>query len=234
MVEFLTSNFHFIVYSFEIIAALVGIILLPKYKNSFSKYFVYFLTYVVFVEVIGYTLAYYRNHELLIFIKNAGVSGSTWWYTIFWSIGSILFFMFYYHGVLKSQRNKAVIKGISAMFFVSAILYLIIYSSQVSRSFSPFLQITGACALLVCLVSYFTELLQSNLVLDFKRLLSFYISVAIFTWWLVITPLVFFEIYNTTDDWDYANLKRLIFLFTNVFMYTCFTIGLIVSKPKYD
>ena len=92
----------------------------------------------------------------------------------------------------------------------------------------------GACSLLICLTLYFIELLQSSLVLDFKRLLSFYVSIAIFTWWLIITPLVFFEIYNTIEDYDYANLKRLIFLFANVFMYTCFTIGLIVSKPKYD
>ncbi len=234
MIEFLIANFHFIVYSFEIIAAGVGIILYTKFKSSFSKYFIYFLSYVVFVEIIGYVLAVYRNHDVLIFIKNAGIRGASWWYTIFWSVGSVLFFLFYYHGILKTKRNKHIIKVLSIIFLLIALGYLIINSNQISISFSPFLQIVGACVILVCLTLYFTELLQSNLILDFTRLFSFYVSVALLAWWLIITPLVFFETYNTVNDWGYANLKRLIFLFANVFLYTCFALGLIVSKPKYD
>lgn len=79
MIEFLTNNFHFIVYSFEILAALAGIILYSKFKNSFSKYFIYFLSYVVFIEIVGYVLAVHRNHQLLTFIKNAGIRGANWW-----------------------------------------------------------------------------------------------------------------------------------------------------------
>ena len=144
MIEFLISNFHFIVYSFEIVAALIGIILYSKFKNSFSKYLICFLSYVVIVEIVGYLLAIYRNHELLIFIKNAGIRGSNWWYTIFWSVGSILFFLFYYHGILKSKRNKMIIKVVSILFSVIALIFLIMKSNLISHSFSSFFTNNGS------------------------------------------------------------------------------------------
>jgi len=55
---------------------------------------------------------------------------------------------------------------------------------------------------------------------------------ALLIWWLVVTPILFFDAYNTEADWNFANLKRQIIVFANIFMYSIFIIGLIVSKPE--
>ena len=76
------------------------------------------------------------------------------------------------------------------------------------------------------------EILLSDTILVFYKSINFYISVAILIWWLIITPIVFFEKYNTTSDWDYVFLKWQIKLFANICMYLTFTFALIFCKPE--
>jgi len=75
-------------------------------------------------------------------------------------------------------------------------------------------------------------LLKSDDLLNLSKSFAVYATFGLFLWWLITTPIIFYETYNTTADWDFANLKRRVFLFANIFMYTCFVLGLIASKPQ--
>ncbi|MGB1308985.1 MAG: hypothetical protein ACPG6B_08755 [Oceanihabitans sp.] len=233
MYEYIGINSNYIVYFFEFIAVVSAILCYKKFKNTHAKYFIWFLIYVFFMEVIGFSLAVYRNHELLSFFKSINLKPSLWWYIIFWCIASILFFLFYYHKILRSNTKKKIISVIIMLFLITSITYLQVNKATINRAFLPFIQLNGAFSILVCVTFYFVELLTSDTILSYYKSLDFYITIAIFFWWLIITPLTFYDIYNTVQDWSYVYLKRYVFLFANVIMYTTFSIGLFVSKPKF-
>ncbi|MCB0447396.1 MAG: hypothetical protein KDD03_07775 [Gelidibacter sp.] len=100
------------------------------------------------------------------------------------------------------------------------------------KTHASFYQLSGALATIFCIALYFIQLLKSDAIVVMFTTFGFYASVGLFVWWLIVTPVLFFDVYNTTSDWDFANLKRRIFLFANIFMYTCFSVGLIISKPQ--
>ncbi len=145
----------------------------------------------------------------------------------------MLFILYYYHSILESALYRRLIQISGGLFVVSFTFYLITHFQQFLKVYSPIYQLLGASVILICVSLYFLELLKSNAVLNAFKLFSFYASIGLLIWWLIITPIIFFNIYNSTADWNYVNLKRGIYLFANIFMYTCFIIGLLVPKPTF-
>ena len=76
--------------------------------------------------------------------------------------------------------------------------------------------------------------------LIFYKSINFYISVAIFIWWFIITPIVFYDNYSAYKvgvyerDWAYIELRRYIYIFSNIFMYSTFVFALIFCEPEED
>lgn len=233
MIEYITQNFNFITYTFELIAALVGLFCFKKYKNYPTKYFIYFLSYIFFVEIIGALLIYTPTILPINLLRSLGFQ-ITIWYNVFWFFGSILFILFYFHSILKLKQFKFSIRVVGFLFSIIMLGHFIIYSDVFKTSHPIRYQFLGLLATFICIAFYFIEFLKSNSILNIFRTFGFYASVGLVLWWLIITPVIFFDFYNTVSDWDFVNLKRRIFLFANIFMYTCFTVGLILSKPIND
>ncbi|WP_142785798.1 hypothetical protein [Changchengzhania lutea] len=230
MLEFLTAHFHFIVYSFEIVSAIIGLLYYKKYKNTTTLIFIYFLLYTVFVELLGASLVYFQHTAIIQFLRSFGMR-SMIWFNVFWMFGSVLFLAYYYHAILKTKRYKQYVILLSAVFGMVFIGYVIFDFQTFLVAHSPIYQLLGAATITICITIYFIELLNSQDILIAFRSVSFYVSISIFFWWIIVTPAFLFDAYNTVSDWDFVNLRRRIFLFANIFMYTCFIIGLIVSKP---
>lgn len=238
MEEFLRQNYSFITKSVEIMAAITGLLLLNKYKYSATKYFIYFLVYVAIVELIGAYPRYFATYDFLNEFKTAFkgtlFEHNFWWYNIFWVIGSALFYSFYYIKILKTKLYIKIIKFSSILFFVSSIIYIAMHWHAFFNSSISFIRVFGAMIVLLCVILYFMEVLQSDKILIFYRSINFYISATIFIWWLVITPLTFYNVYYSTADWTFIILRWQIFLMMNIFMYLTFTIVLIWCKPQND
>lgn len=234
MEEFITKNFNFITYFVEVLAATTGVLLHTRYKLTEAKYFIYYLVYIVLVEVLGSYSHYLNELNLQSLLEGTHFYDSVFWFTLFFDIGAIVFFSFYYYKILKTRLFKSVLKYGTYLFLVASIIDIMSNWQTFYDTFSSFIEILGACLIILCALFFFIELLQSENVLNFKKNVNFYITVAIFIWWMVITPLVFYNTYHSEADWDFVNLNRLIYLFANIFMYTTFTVGLIVSKPKNE
>ena len=95
-------------------------------------------------------------------------------------------------------------------------------------------KILGAIVVLLSTVLFFMEILKSNKVLAFYKTIDFYIASVVFIWFLVRTPIVFYDVYFTTKDWDYVILKSAILLITNMFMYLTFSFALLWCRPQND
>ena len=195
------------------------------------KFFIYFLCYTVFVEFTGAGLIYFRNIFYFKAIRALGINSNIW-FNIFWLFGSVLIVAYYYHTLLKVKLNKKIIRFLVVFFVIGMCTHVIIYPHKFLTTHPPFYLISGLIVTVICIFLYFYEILKSNDILNIAHTFGFYVSTGILIWWLVITPVLFFDIYNTAADWPFANLKRLIFLCANIVMYTIFAFALLWCKPE--
>ncbi len=151
---------------------------------------------------------------------------------MYWKIGAILFFSFYYYRYLINKSFKRIVKYSGYSFLVFSIIYILFNWDDYFIVFFPIIDILGAIIIFLCTAFYFFEILNSEKILTFYTSINFYISAAIFIWWLIITPLVFYDIYNSHYDWNFIFLKWQIYLFANIVMYLTFTFALIFCKPE--
>ena len=232
MNEFLLEYNNTITSSIEILAAVTGLLLYKKYKFTAAKYFICFLVYLSLCDFLNSYVHYIYNDGFLSFLKDTVFIWNYWWSTIYWKIGAIMFFVFYYNKILENKIFKTSIKYSGWFFFLFSVVYIIFNWDDYFIRFFPIISILGAIIIFLCTIFYFIEVLLSDKILTFYKSINFYISAAIFIWWLIITPLVFYDIYNSNKDWNFIFLKWQIYLFANIVMYLTFTFALIWCRPQ--
>lgn len=234
MEEFILKNYSLFTRIVEILAAVTGILLFKKYKFTVAKYFIFFLCYLSICDFINTYTKLIRNNGLLSFLKGTIFEYNYWWSTLFWKIGAIIFFVFYYRKILKTEIFRNIIKYSGLVFLIVSIGCILVNWDYFFSRFFPLISVMGAIIIFLCTAFYFFEVLQSDKILTFYKSINFYISAAIFIWWLIITPIVFYDIYGEYRDYVYINLRRYIYLFANITMYLTFTFALIWCKPEND
>lgn len=241
MEEFLLENYFTLTKVIEVIAVLTAILLYNKYKNTLIKYFICFLVFTLFCELIGSYTYYVREEKFLHFLIGTKFEKNHWLFTISWDIGAILFFSFYYQKILKSNLFKSIIKLLTIGFIFFSIIHIFLNWDIFFNELFNSIFIFGMIIILTCSVFYFIQTLQSDDILVFYKLMSFYISFVIFVWWLIITPVTFYDVYfyyevglSNSRDINYQILRNEIFLIANIFMYSTFTFALIWCKPEND
>jgi hypothetical protein len=133
-----------------------------------------------------------------------------------------------------NEGFKMIVKYSGYSFLIFSIIYILLNWDDYFVRFFPIIDILGAVIIFLCTAFYFYEILISEKILTFYKSLNFYISAAIFNWWLIITPLVFYDIYNSRYDWNFIFLKWQIYLFANITMYLTFTFALIFCDSEID
>ena len=234
MDNFLLKNYLLITVSSEILAAVTGLILFKKYKHTAAKYFILFLVYVIFIVFGGMYSYYVVNNGIFSFLKGTLIEKNFWWFTIFWDIGAVTFFGWYY---LKILRNKWHIKFLSVSLYVFIIVSVLTILLSLPDFFIkplPIISVMGGIIILQCVFFYFLEVLQGDKISNFYKTLNFYISCVILVFWLIKTPLVFYEQYYRLLDMDYVRLRNFINLFVISFMYLTYTLALIWCEPEQD
>ncbi|WP_452224591.1 hypothetical protein [Lacinutrix chionoecetis] len=184
------------------------------------------------IEVIGSYTLYYDKFDFLEPVYNSKFRKNYWWFTIAYDIFVVILFSIFYQKIIATPRFKTILKITTLAFTVFSIGYIIHNIDALFIQLLPVIQIGGALIILLCFVLYFIELLLHNRIMYFYKSLYFYITIGIFLWWIIITPLTFYDLYFSNADWNFIFLQWQIFLFANFIMYTTFVIGLIVSKPE--
>ncbi|GGZ71355.1 hypothetical protein [Algibacter mikhailovii] len=227
---------HFV----EFLAAFTGLFFYSKFKPYPAKYFIWFLWYLSICDLLNVYVYFAHPDRFLHFLIGTGLEKNYWWTTVYWKIGAILFFSFYYYKILKTKRLKNGVKFAGISFFVYALVCIVFNWNDFFIKFFPSISVFGAAIIFLCTTFYFLEILNSPSILTFYKSINFYISAAIFIWWLIITPIVFFDIYLVYDietlnqDLDFVFVRRLIYLSSNVIMYLTFTFALIWCRPEND
>ena len=240
MVEFLLSHYSLFTHILEFLAAFTGFLFYKKYKNTPVKYFIWFLLVVAICDLLGIYAYQVRPDGALSFLIGTKIQKNIWWSTLYWSVGAILFYAFYFFKILKNSLFKKATKVLAIVFFVFSIFYIGFYWENFFNQFFKLIKLLGAIIIFICTIFYFIETLTGDKILVFYKSINFYISATIFIWWLVITPLTFYDIYYFYEigkahyDQNFAMIRKQIYLFANIFMYLTFTFALIWCKPEND
>ncbi|KJD34550.1 hypothetical protein PK35_01830 [Tamlana nanhaiensis] len=232
MHEFLLKYYSLVIYSIEALAALTGVLLYRKYKHTTIKYFIFFLLYSFLVDFVGGYASYVENNGIFSFFKGTKFARNSWWFTLMWGIGAVSFYLFYFHKILKRKTLRKLLKILGFAFVIFSVSLIMFNTDAYFKGELPLIDNFGALLILLSCIFYFTEKLSSNQIFYFYKSINFYISITIFLWWLVVTPISVFDRYNTTADWDYVFLKWQILMFANLFMYITFTCILLWCKPQ--
>ena len=231
MEEFLRQNYHHLTHGVELIAAIAGLLVYKKYKNTNTKYFIWFLVYLVLADFLGRYVYYIKDDGFLSFLEGTPLEKNRWLSTLRWKIGGILFYSYYFQTLIERKSYKKVLEYSRYTFLLFSIVYIILNWSDFFIKSFPIISVLGAIIIFLSTTLYFIEILQGDKILEFYKSVHFYVSSTILVWWLIITPLVFYDIYFTNADWNFVILKWQIYLFANIFMYLIFAFALIFCQP---
>lgn len=234
--DFFLNNYTLFVHFVEVLAAVVAIFCYDKYKQTPVKYFIYFLVYVAIMELIGAYPTFVEKYESLSeakeFLKGTKFEENNWFYTIFWTIASAIFYSFYFGQFLESVNSIKVIKYITSIFIISSFGYILFNWNSFFVSSFYFVDIFSASVILLSVVFYFIEVLKSQKVLIFYKSINFYIAAVLLIFFLIKTPLLFYDVYFSRSDMDYLRLNAIINILCIAFMYITFSFALIWCKPQ--
>lgn len=187
---------------------LISLFLYKKYKNHpFYKFFILYVLIIVIVDVIND--AFFEVNNLILFDI----------YTFF-EFNS--FALIYYH-LLKDKMIK-ILKALVIIF--NLIYFLFFYFDFYTMYTVPIEGIVNS----IIVILFFIELLNSERILNYKKLLSFWISVAFLVFYLTTVPfwsLYYSSIFATRDM--FSIIYYLVALFHIIFIY-----GLIACKKTED
>ncbi|AFL82022.1 hypothetical protein Aeqsu_2567 [Aequorivita sublithincola DSM 14238] len=233
------SDFLFFIlpiFILEVSAALAGSHYLKKTipRSRSTRHFVYFLWFTVFVEFIGSyaPIAYFSDYRYFTFIKGTPFENNFWWYQIYILV-SFSFLVLYFISFLKNTLLKRLFALLVVGFIISSVI-IYIYTDGFFKSTSQYASITGTLLLFFSVILFYFELLKSNLLLQLKRFLPFYLSVGVLAFNLCVTPVEIFSEYFNLEGGNnlFVKLRVNVLLYANIFMYAIFIVGFLICSRK--
>ena len=193
--------------------AFFGTIYYRKYKNSFLKYFLFYLWYCFATELLAYYVGFILKTRTFLI------------YNIY-----ILVSVLFYYALINNyvKKKKLIIRIISIIFLVFyTVNFLFIQKTLlVSQTYSILL---GSLLISFGIIFLFFELLKSDSILNLNKILLFWVGIGAFFFFLGISPvLVLANFFSYTGIYDY------IILSLNIIMAGCFITGFIISKKEFN
>jgi hypothetical protein len=190
------------------------------------------------IELVGSYPSFVAKYEFLnhlkLYLKDTYFEKNYWFFTVFWILGSALFYGFYFRENIKNLIYKKFVKYSVISFAITIIVYHLFNWELFFTGRSGILDVFGVMVILLAICLYLVEILLSDNILKIHKSINFYIAATLILWYLIVTPLSFYNTYFSSADWNFVILKYQIFLFANVSMYLTFTFALIYCKPTHD
>lgn len=157
----------------QLVTAVVGTLYYSKYKNSILKYFLLLLWYIVLND---FTATYF---SLNVSKYNAP----------FYNVFQLISFSFYL-ALYKKTFESLKCKKLSSYFI--AIYYLVFafnfFIDDFTKNYFSISYITGALFIVVSIIMYFSEILNSDKIIHINKMLLFWISIGLLVSFLPNIP----------------------------------------------
>lgn len=221
LVHFVSKYYlQHILYLLELISCISGFIFWKKIKTSFWKWFPFYLAIIVIVELTADYFTYTDNSAF----RNS-------MYNNFSIPLEFLFFYWVYYRCATGKKKKTLVILCTVIYLIGFILDQVNFS-KTNYFFDSFSYSIGNLVLLVCIISFFFQLLNSNDILHYKTSMIFWVSLGVLIFYLGSLP--FYGFYNLL----YKKYHALFIFYTyimfacNWIMYSLFTVAFVWGKPK--
>ncbi len=199
----------------ELIVAIIGTIYYFKYKRTFLKYFLIILWYTAINEFFGFLL------------KKIGYTNNIIIYNVFHFINfSFLFLLF--NRSLSKAKHKQWTKIFLLTYIIGFFINLCFENYFIQVQTIPFLM--ASIFLIISIVFYFSELLNTNEVLFVKKNILFWISVGYLLYLSGNLPIRVIRNYFT----EVVNLEYILEISSilSIILNVCFIIGFIWGEKN--
>jgi len=231
--EYVLENF-LLIYILEVGAALAGTIYLRKVPGPEKgvRLFVYYLWLVVFVEFVGLypAYAYIYDYERLGFIRGTLFERNYWWYNSYNVLKFLILYIFFILQ-LRSPVKRRKLYTISGLMILSFIIDQI-FGGDYFISNSAYNAIAGTLYLVVLIMLYHFEILKSDRILKFYKIMPFYVSLGLLIWHVSTTPVFIYNKYFSLQSPDFIYLQMVLLKSVNIFLYGILILGFMVCTKK--
>ncbi len=197
------------------ITAILATIFYRKYKHNFLKYFLPLIWYNVANEFIAPLYSIHISYNNLILFN-------------IYRIVEFTFYFLMYQNLVENKRNKKTIRIFMIIYYISVVVNCFLQdfrSDYFARSF-----FVGASLIIVSIIIYFSEILNSERIINLNRMLAFWLSIAVFLLYITSIPFKLIMNYNQdspTIPYIYAGNYAVVFIY-----YLLINIGLFWSKEE--
>ena len=200
-----------------LLSAIIGTIYHKRTKNTPLRYLVFYLWFVVLVEIVAYFLAVkYRNN--------------IWWYNIDSNLEKIFYLSLFYQYINNATVKKILIFS-AVIFEIFFIVFYVFYSGGWSFSQS-FANSFGGLLVIIAIFIFLIELFQSDKVLYMQEYMIFWVSIGLLIYLIVAMPLNITYYYLQREGNSMPSLLYIQHIVI-LMMYPLFIYGYIWSKKQY-
>ena len=197
----------------EGLALLASIVFYPKYGQTALKYLPYILGYMFVLELFAMDIWRAIGYNAI-------------FYNVFNSAFFLFFFYVFFH-FLTRKTNKKLVLVITALFLGTLLYDLYMLNFIVVPLLHSY--IAGGCFIIICVVLYFLELLNSPRVLNIRQDLMFWFGAGLLLFYVGYIPIKITRLAFSTTDNTFLFL-RIVHQILIVILYGCFTAGLLWKK----
>lgn len=215
--DYLIYYLPFYINALELIAIIIGFVHYHKYKHTLLKYFLWFLCYGFLSEMIGFLVSYvFKQNNVIVFN--------------IYTLVQYEFFLWLFYRHFKTAQYKILTK--SVMLFVGfSFIINSIFFQDILNTFQSYSLLLGGFFLIITIILFFTELLNSDVILMVKNLLIFWVAVGILLFQLGLIPVFIATKYINYSN---GNTYGYILLILNFITSLCYSLGFIWTKKNLN
>lgn len=231
-------------YFFLFLAVFIASVTYKSYKNTSSRYFLFFLWFTMLIELFGLARYYYytniqSNLYSVKFISSILTSKIlheeyfkqiTWIYNLYRFV-IFPFYIFFYLTLVSEKRKKKQILIILFICITISIIDLIINRNVFISEKLMITRISGGFFIFISASIYLMEILKSDKLLTFHKTLPFWITFGALIFYLTTIPIFIFKDYLFQSN---LSIYSIILYISNYFLYGCFIIGFILNAIEYN
>ena len=194
---------------FEYGSLVFALIFYKKYKEyPFYKFFLIYLINIVLINILSSTIFIKNNHEL---------------FNIYTFFEFNIFALIYYY-LISDNKTIRLLKILALIF--NALYIVSFFIIELEKLIVSIEAIFNS----IFIILYFRELLTSDKVLNYRKLLPFWISVGFLIFYLTTIPfftLLYFDYFNSI-------IKPYMLHFFIIVFHLCLIYGLVTCKKQED
>jgi hypothetical protein len=199
----------------EFIPVAIGFFYYKKIKNTYWKWFLYYLAFIFCIELLSY-------FEIVLNISNRK-------YIYGFLVIPIEFLFFYWLYACKSLHNKKLFWLFTLVYLVSFIPH--IYLESKNTLVYSFNYVMGGFLLGILVFLEYLKQIRSDEIIRFKENMMFYINLGVSLLYVGTLPLFSFFAIICKDNEIFTNYN-ILFLLINQLMYLLFAMAFLWGKPN--